>query len=88
MCLINQVVYRMLLIADTLSRSPLPDTAHELKYEDYDANILHTQLISEPKLEVFKQNTLADPALTDLIHCARWVRIQCPSWRPAILERL
>lgn len=39
---------RMLLIADTLSSTPLPNTAHEFEHKDYDINIIHTLLISEP----------------------------------------
>ena len=31
-----------LLVADTLSRSPLPDLADDLEYQVYDINILHT----------------------------------------------
>ena len=57
-----------LLVADTLSRSPLPDLADELEYQEYDINILHTLPITEAKLEEFKQSTKADPALTDLVH--------------------
>lgn len=57
-----------LLVADTLSRSPLPDLADGLEYQEYDINILHTLPITEAKLEEFKQSTKADLALTDLIH--------------------
>ena len=49
-----------LLIADTLSRAPLPELADDLTYEEYDINILHTLPISEKKLEEFKQSTKAD----------------------------
>ena len=50
------------------SRSPLPDLADDLEYQEYDINILHTLPITEAKLEEFKQSTKADPPLIDLIH--------------------
>ena len=56
-----------LLIADTLSRAPLPELADDLTYEEYDINILHTLPISEKKLEEFKQSTKADPSLSILV---------------------
>ncbi len=39
-----------LLIADTLSRTSLPDVADELEFRQYDIDILHTLPITEPKL--------------------------------------
>ena len=67
----TQVSYKPgkeLLVADTLSRSPLPDLADDLEYQEYNINMLHTLPITEAKLEEFKQSTKADPALTDLVH--------------------
>uniref|UniRef100_A0A1X7V5L8 Integrase catalytic domain-containing protein n=2 Tax=Amphimedon queenslandica TaxID=400682 RepID=A0A1X7V5L8_AMPQE len=56
-----------LLIADTLSRSPLPDTAGEYEFHEYNINTLHTLPITESKLAEFKEQTKADPALQNLI---------------------
>ena len=39
-----------LVIADTLSRAPLPETADKPEIQQYDINILHTLPITEPKL--------------------------------------
>ena len=52
-----------LLVADTLSRSPLPDLVDDLEYQEYDINMLHTLPITEAKLEEFKQST--KPGLDD-----------------------
>jgi transposase InsO family protein len=60
-----------LLIADTLSRSPLPDLANELEFTNYNINILHTLPITENKLTELKQNTLTDRTLTDLVHTVK-----------------
>ena len=69
-----QVSYKLgkeLLVADTLSKSPLSDLADELECQEYNINILHTLPITKAKLEEFKQSTKADPALTDLVHTVR-----------------
>ena len=66
--LIN-VIYKPgkeLLIADTLSRAPLPDEADDLQFQQYDINILHTLPITEPKLAELEQQTKQDPTLLDL----------------------
>ena len=56
-----------LVIADTLSRAPLPETADKSEFQQYDINILHTLPITDPKLEEFKDQTQKDPGLLDLI---------------------
>ena len=63
------VVYKPgkeLLIADTLSRAPLPQTANELEFKEYDINILHTLPVTEPKLAEIKEQTKKDNSLCDL----------------------
>ena len=60
-----------LLIADTLSRSPLPDTAGEYEFHEYNINTLHALPITESKLAEFKEQTKADPALQNLIKVAQ-----------------
>ena len=55
-----------LLIADALSRAPLPDEALGLIYEEYDINTLTTVSISETKLDQIRQTTLNDPDLQSL----------------------
>ena len=63
------VVYKPgkeLLIADTLSRAPLPQQASELEFQQYDINILHTLPITEPKLAELKEQTNKDTTLCDL----------------------
>ena len=63
------VVYKLgkeLLIADTLSRAPLPQTANELEFKEYDINILHTLPVTEPKLAEIKEQTKKDNSLCDL----------------------
>lgn len=57
---------KKLMIADTLSRAPLPDTADELDFQKYDINILYTLPITEPKFEELKDQTQRDPGLSDL----------------------
>ena len=72
-----------LLIADTLSRAPLPDKANKLEFRQYNINILHTLPITEPKLEEFKEQTKEDPALRELVHT---VQNGWPTWSSTILE--
>ena len=65
---VSYIPGKELLVADALSRSPLPDLADDLEYQEYNINILHTLPVTEAKLEELKQSTKADPALTDLTH--------------------
>lgn len=53
-----------LLIADTLSRSPLSDPAKELEFNEYDIDMLHTIPITDQKLDELKRTTDSD--LSDL----------------------
>ncbi len=55
-----------LLIADTLSRAPLPDKATELEFQQYDINIIHLLPVTEPKLAEIQEETERDTALRDL----------------------
>lgn len=55
-----------LLIADTLSRAPLPDKATELEFQQYDINIIHLLPVTEPKLAEIQEQTERDTALRDL----------------------
>ena len=65
---VNYKPGKELLIADTLSRAPLPEEADELEFRQYDINILHTLPVTEPKQEEFKKHTKGDPTLRDLTH--------------------
>ena len=56
-----------LLIADTLSRAPLPEPANELEFKQYDINVLHTLPITESKLKQIQDKTKEDKALQDLM---------------------
>ena len=51
-----------------LSRTPFPEVADELEFQQFDINILHTLPITEPKLEEFKRQTRQDPALRELLN--------------------
>ena len=55
-----------LQVADTLSRSPLPEETSELEFKKCDINIFNSLPISENKLEEIKQKTLADSSLQEL----------------------
>ena len=55
-----------LLVADALSRSPLPEEAVELEFKKYDISSLHFLPISETKLEAIKKRTLVDESLQQL----------------------
>ena len=49
-----------LLVADALSRYPLPVEASDLEFKKYDISSLHLLPISETKLEIIKRKTLTD----------------------------
>ena len=55
-----------LLVADSLSRSPLPEEVVELEFKKYDISSLHFLPISETKLEAIKKRTLVDESLQQL----------------------
>ena len=75
----------MLLVADTLSRSPLSNTAHEFECEDYTCNILYA--LNPSWKNSNKTQAVLIPPTSYTLQCARWMarkEIQCPSWSPAI----
>ena len=55
-----------LLVADALSRFPLPEEAVELEFKKYDISSLHFLPISETKLEAINKRTLVDESLQQL----------------------
>ncbi len=82
-----------LLIADTLSRAPLPDKATELEFQQYDINIIHLLPVTEPKLAEIQEQTERDTALRDLHKMIQdgWPKTKSdalPPWCQTILELL
>ena len=78
-----------LQVADTLSRSPLPEEACELEFKKYDINSLHSLPISEGRLEEIRLETLADHALQELTTIVKrgWPSCSCCiTWSQGILE--
>ena len=71
-----------LLVADALSRSPLPEEASDLELKKYDISSLHLLPISETKLEIIKQKTLTDNSLQEL---STMIKRGWPSTRSATL---
>ena len=75
-----------LLVADTLSRSPLPDLADELEYQEYDINILHTLPITEAN---WKNSNRGPGTHRSRAHCPEWMaskEIECSNWSSTLLE--
>ena len=51
----------------TLSHSPLPDTAGEYEFHEYNINTPHALPITESKLAEFNKQTKAHPTLQNVI---------------------